>query len=182
MTFKIQSMTSLPRTQTGAALVVSLLILLIMTIVGVSSMQTTTLEERMAGNMRDQNLSFQSAEAALIEGENYLENIVLIVTDGTAGLHPKNGAPDVFDSDTWVNNAKSISASVYLNEDQKARFYIEKIGDVSKSTGKDLTFDAGGNKSKGGDVTGYKVVAIGKGPSGTSQSIVQSYYGKKEFQ
>lgn len=182
MIFKTQSTTSLPRTQTGAALVISLLILLIMTIFGVSSMQSTTLEERMAGNMRDQNLAFQSAEAALIEGERFLENTLLIVTDSTAGLHARNSAPNVFDADTWVNNAKSRSASVSLNDEQQARFYIESIGEISKPTGQDLTFDAGGNKSKGGDITGYKVVAIGKGPSGTSQSILQSYYGKKEFQ
>lgn len=182
MNFKSQSMNSLPRAQTGVALVVTLLILLVMTILGVSSMQSTTLEERMAGNMRDQNLAFQSAEAALIEGEEFLENTLLIVTDSTAGLHPKNEAPDVFDADTWISDAKSRSASVHLNDDQEARFLIEKIGDISKPTGKDLTFDAGGNKSKGSDITGYKVIAIGRGPSGTSKSILQSYYGKKEFQ
>lgn len=174
-------MSSLPRAQRGAVLVVSLIILLIMTIIGVSSMKNTTLEERMAGNLRDQNLAFQSAEAALIEGENYLENTLLIVTDGTAGLHDRNAAPDVFDADTWANNVKSVGA-VSLNDDQNARYFIEKIGDVSKSTGKDLTFDPGGNKTKGGDITGYRVVAIGEGPSGTAQSILSSYYGKKEFQ
>lgn len=171
-----------PRAQRGAALVVSLIILLIMTLLGVSSMQNTTLEERMAGNMRDQNLAFQSAEAALIEGETFLKNTLLIVTDGTAGLHAKNAAPDVFDMDTWTNDAKSVSASVYLNDEQSARWFIEKIGDVSKSTGKDKTFDPGGNNTKGGDITGYRVVAIGRGASGSAQSIVSSYYGKKEFQ
>lgn len=170
------------RQQGGVVLVVSLIILLVMTLIGVSSMQNTTLEERMAGNMRDQNLAFQSAEAALIAGETYLKNTLLIVTDGTAGLHAKNAAPDVFDMDTWTNNAKSVSASVYLNEEQSARYFIEKIGDVSKSTGKDITFDPGGNKTKGGDITGYRVVGIGRGASGTAQAIVSSYYGKKEFQ
>lgn len=186
MTFQPPSMTSsAPRAQRGAALIVSLLILLLMTIIGITSMQTTTLEERMAGNMRDLNLAFQSAEAALIEGESYLHNTLLIVTDGTAGLHDRSAAPNVFDPDTWTNDAKSrvaTVATVSLNYDQNARWFIEKIGDVSKPTGKDLTFDAGGNKLAGGDVTGYRVVAIGEGASGTAQSIVSSYYGKKEFQ
>jgi type IV pilus assembly protein PilX len=160
-----------------------MIILLIMTIVGVSSMQTTTLEERMAGNMRDQNLAFQSAEAALIEGENFLlpQNNVLIITDGTEGIHDRNAAPNVFDPDTWANDAKSRGA-ISLNDDQNARWFIEKIGDVSKSTGKDLTFDPGGNKNKGGDVVGYRVVAIGEGPSGNAQAILSSYFGRKEFQ
>lgn len=172
-------------TQQGAVLIVSLIILVLMTIIGVSAIKTTTLEERMVGNMRDQDLAFQSAEAAVIEGENYLENTVLIVTDGSAGIHDKGTLIDQFPfyADTWTDNTKSIPATVSINNEENVpRYYIEKLGDVSKSTGRDLTFDPGGSKAKGGDITGYKVVAMGRGPSGTAQSIVASYYGKKEFQ
>ncbi|MCK4742595.1 MAG: hypothetical protein KAT25_02110 [Sulfuriflexus sp.] len=168
--------------QQGAVLIVSLIILLLMTIIGVSSMKTTTLEERMAGNMRDQNLAFQSAEAAIVEGETYLRDTVLIVTDGTAGLHDIGLAPDPLVPATWTTAASSRSATVSLNDDQNARFYIEKLGDIEKPTGRNLTFDPAGNKTNGGDITGYKVVAIGEGPSGESQAILASYYGKKEFQ
>ena len=185
MTIQTQNIT-LPHTQGGAVLVVSLLILLIMTIVGVSSIQTTTLEERMAGNTRDQNLAFQSAEAALIEGENALANLVLFVAGN--GQHLKGDAPNEFDTDTWANDAKSTVA-VSLNDDQNARYYIEAIGSVnpngtSSAQGKNLTFDPGGNKGTeaSSTITGYRVVAIGEGPKGTAQSIVQSYYGKKELQ
>jgi type IV pilus assembly protein PilX len=51
--------------QSGAVLVVALLFLLIITMLGVTSMQSTTSEERMAGNVRDWNNSLQAAEAAL---------------------------------------------------------------------------------------------------------------------
>jgi len=61
-----------PVRQRGAALVVSLLILLVMTLIGVTAMQTTVMEERMAGNLRNSNLAFQAAEAALREAEAYL--------------------------------------------------------------------------------------------------------------
>jgi len=57
----------------GSALIVSLVILLIMTILGLTAMQTTTLQERMAGNMKDRNMAFQAAEAALRAGENWVE-------------------------------------------------------------------------------------------------------------
>lgn len=53
------------RRQSGAVLVVALLFLLIITMLGVTSMQSTTAEERMSGNARDQNNSLQAAEAAL---------------------------------------------------------------------------------------------------------------------
>jgi type IV pilus assembly protein PilX len=55
--------------QSGAALITSLLMLLVMTLIGVTAMQITNLEEKMAGNLRDRNLAFQSAETALRAGE-----------------------------------------------------------------------------------------------------------------
>lgn len=166
--------------QQGAVLVVSLIILLLMTIIGVSSMKTTTLEERMAGNMRDQNLSFQSAEAALSEGETFLDpnNNVIIVADGSAGIHDTGLAPNVFDPDTWVNNVKSVPVATQFNDDQNGRYYIEKLGPITKSEGKVISFDPSGGKANDSDITGYKVVAIGEGPSGTAQSILASYYGR----
>ncbi len=57
--------------QSGAALIVSLILLLVMTLLGVSAMQTNVLEEKMAGNFRDRDLAFQAAEAALRDGETY---------------------------------------------------------------------------------------------------------------
>ena len=166
--------------QQGAVLVMSLIILLLMTIIGVSSMKTTTLEERMAGNMRDQNLSFQSAEAALIEGEAYLDTVVIVVTDGSAGLHDTGQAPDVFDSDTWSNNVKSVPVVTTFNDDQNGRYFIEKLGPITKSEGKVISYDPSGSNSTDSDITGYKVVAIGEGPSGTAQSILASYFGRAE--
>ncbi|HYN77546.1 MAG TPA: PilX N-terminal domain-containing pilus assembly protein [Lamprocystis sp. (in: g-proteobacteria)] len=49
----------------GAALIVGLIILAIMTILGLSAMRGTALEERMAGNLKESNEAFQAAEAAL---------------------------------------------------------------------------------------------------------------------
>lgn len=61
-----------PTRQRGAALVVGLVLLVVVTLVGVGAMQTTTLQEKMAGNLRDSNLSFQAAEAALRHCEGIL--------------------------------------------------------------------------------------------------------------
>ena len=44
-------------TQNGVALIVSLIILLILSILGVQSLQTSTLEEKMAGNFRDNKVA-----------------------------------------------------------------------------------------------------------------------------
>lgn len=60
--------------QTGSALIISLLFLLILTILGVAGIQTTSMQERMSGNMRDRNMAFQASEAALRGGEDYVRN------------------------------------------------------------------------------------------------------------
>lgn len=53
------------RSQSGAALVVGLLLLLILTILAISGMTTATLELRMAGNEQYQERAFQFAEAGI---------------------------------------------------------------------------------------------------------------------
>lgn len=62
-------------TQRGAVLVVSLIFLLVLTLLGVVSMQNTTLEERMARNVYDGERAFQTAEAALREAEGWVMGI-----------------------------------------------------------------------------------------------------------
>ncbi len=59
--------------QSGAALFVCLVLLTIMTLIGISSVSTTVLEEKMAGNTRNRHLAFQAAEAALRAGENAVD-------------------------------------------------------------------------------------------------------------
>lgn len=59
----------LPQAERGAVLIVALIMLLLLTIIGLSSMRGTSLQESMAGNMRDSNLALQASEAALRKGE-----------------------------------------------------------------------------------------------------------------
>ena len=61
--------TILRRRQRGSALIVGMIFLLVMTMLGVTAMQTTGLEERMAGNMRDRGIALQAAELALRAGD-----------------------------------------------------------------------------------------------------------------
>ena len=56
--------------QHGTALVMALVILLILTVLGISSMNTSIMEERMSGNIQDLNRAFESAESGLTKGIN----------------------------------------------------------------------------------------------------------------
>ena len=59
----------LRRRCSGAALVVALILLVVLTLLGLSSVRTVALEERMTANTYDRSLGFQTAEAALRAGE-----------------------------------------------------------------------------------------------------------------
>lgn len=58
--------------ESGAVLIVALVILLILTILGLAVMESSIIEERSAGNALTRNAAFQAAEAALREGESAL--------------------------------------------------------------------------------------------------------------
>jgi type IV pilus assembly protein PilX len=51
--------------QSGAALVTALVMLVLVTILALSSMTTTTMDERMAANSQELNKAFQAAETGL---------------------------------------------------------------------------------------------------------------------
>ncbi|MEW6176401.1 PilX N-terminal domain-containing pilus assembly protein [Stutzerimonas frequens] len=78
----------------GAVLLVALVMLLLLTILGAAAMRDTNLQERMAGNMRDHNLAFQAAEAALRFAEQEVKtDYANLVNDA---LYPVNDeSPDV---------------------------------------------------------------------------------------
>ncbi|MFT7413974.1 MAG: type IV pilus assembly protein PilX [Methylophagaceae bacterium] len=59
--------------QSGVVLVISLIMLLLLTMIGITGMQVTGLEEKMAGNMKNSNTAFQAAETALRDRELWLQ-------------------------------------------------------------------------------------------------------------
>ena len=60
-----RSLRARPRHQTGVTLIVLLVMLVIVTLLTVSSLRSTTMEERMAGNSRDREKALQAAEAVV---------------------------------------------------------------------------------------------------------------------
>jgi type IV pilus assembly protein PilX len=58
----------------GFALVGSLLFLVVLTLLGLSSISTVTLQERMASNLREKDRASEVAEIAARDGEQFLAN------------------------------------------------------------------------------------------------------------
>ena len=119
------------RRQRGVALFISLVLLLVLTIIGVSSVQTTTLETRMARNEHDALLAFQSAESALRDAENFLEGVVTtaIFTDaGGSGLWTVSdlGDPNRWEqAGVWTGGTSAVAPTTVDGVDEAPRYIIE---------------------------------------------------------
>jgi type IV pilus assembly protein PilX len=121
--------------QTGVVLVISLIILLLLTLIGLSAMQTTVLEERMAGNLRDKSLAFQTAESALRMAESSLKPPMLLPTFtnmGTGGFYtitPTISLADTFISldSFWTTNPVALSSMTNLGNNATPLYFIQKL-------------------------------------------------------
>lgn len=87
--------------QRGAALIVSLLLLVVITLIGISGMQTSSLQERMSGNMYDRAIAMQAAEAALSFAEAQL------IADAN------NFQDDCLDPDSNANNCTVVPPGTF---------------------------------------------------------------------
>lgn len=61
------------RNHRGIALIVSLILLTLMSLVGAAGIRAVTKEEKMVSQVFDRSLAFQAAESALREGEQWIE-------------------------------------------------------------------------------------------------------------
>lgn len=105
MTTFIQGSTS-RRRQQGAALFVGLILLILMALIGLAAMQSTLLQERMAGNFRLVNLAFQNAEENVRIAEGRIQ------ADANANLAHAPDAVDcaAIDYGAWIPTQAATAA------------------------------------------------------------------------
>ncbi len=70
--------------QRGTVLVMAMVILLILTIIGVTAMNTSSLEAKMATNIQETNRAFEAAESGLNKAMNTSGSFDLFATGGIA--------------------------------------------------------------------------------------------------
>jgi type IV pilus assembly protein PilX len=123
--------------------------LLLLTIIGTTGMSVVSLEEKMAGNLRDRNLAFQAAESALALGEAAIAAKPTITCPG--GANPAgfylpmdfncDGAKEttqVWDAALWTDDTKSVKYNTDANAttidltglSANPRFIVEDLGVV----------------------------------------------------
>lgn len=89
--------------QHGVALVVAMIMLVVATLIGLSSIRSTTLQERMTSNLFDRSIAFQNAETALRAAEISISSTTQILDN----LYTNN--KDDFDCDPLRPNAISCT-------------------------------------------------------------------------
>ena len=108
-------------TQSGFALAMTLIMLLILTILGVTAVNMSTLQQKMAGNMQETQVAFQAAESAVREAEAWIsaqDPVRPQIIGGTPACTTANSVCDLGIGDTiatqndnwWVVNAREFGA------------------------------------------------------------------------
>lgn len=176
--------------QKGAVLIVALVVLLLLTILGVALLESSVVEERMAGNYLDRNQVFQSAEFGLREAESYIARLTEAPIAAAGGLVKPLSEPSTTagtwwmdPADTWVSawwatrtdgwwltngtpTATSVDMSGTLNN---PRYVIEEYDEVC-----DVASDANVTDC----VFVFRITTIAWGGRNTSV-MLQSLYSRR---
>lgn len=149
--------------QRGMVLLVSLVFLLLLTMLGISSMQNATLQEKMAGSVTQRNLSFQKAEAALRMGEAWITSNASSVARCTS---PNTCAPPV-ESTTVTTPGLNTSSGVTWVSTGSGLYGIQNLGTTAAPIKRPPTCGTG-------SVIMYRVTSVAI--QGNSRTVLESIY------
>jgi len=167
-----------PVRERGAAMVIALVMLLVLTLLATASARMTLMEERMTGNTQDRNIAFQAAEAGLRAGEDEAQVPVLpdfdvnangLYTSANPGDDPVWTAVDWTDPDEVLISDELADAPGML-ADASTSYIVEQLPRVS-TPGESLAADASVDEA-----TFYRVTARGVGVSGNAIVTLQTTF------
>ncbi len=193
------NVTSKLNRQRGTTLVISLIILLVMSLIGIANMQSTTMQERMASNTKQKSVAKFAAESALKVAEDWLDTNVkrsshVLQFNGSNGLYSAldvsatvSKAPvtadisDLGKASAW-SNTTAHSGSAIINTDivgRQPQYVIEYIGRDYRGTANkvigtdDLSKVAESSFSK---PFFFRITAIGWGKDDNIYTVLESIY------
>ncbi|MFL0810778.1 MAG: pilus assembly protein [Agarilytica sp.] len=185
----MNTISSPPNHQSGAALVISLIILLVLSIIGIQGLQSTTLEEKMAGSFRDRAIALEAAEAGLAAAESYLNRYEMVRptpadTDYIWEYGSSQANTDFANLGSWAD-AENNSTNVFTSSDHlwnaAPKFFIEERGLITEEESAGKNAGVGSREDTPNntvEVWGYRITAIGYGSSPNSQVVLQANYEK----
>ena len=168
--------------QTGSTLVISMVILIIVMLIGVTTMVISNTQFKLAGNLQFEDSAMNNTETAVTTAENWLSTGTnynnagfTTYSSATAHLHPTGHlegltAPDNDPlSMTWDDDN---SAEVAGNSNQ--RYLIQQMSTGNRLQGSSQA--VGGHASSGcNHVNTYLITARGMSARGATK-FVQSFY------
>lgn len=163
--------------QHGSALIISLLILLVMTIIGISAMSSSTLEEKMAASDRNQKGVFQNAETSLktAETELFKEDYNIVrgkMLDDTKGYYTQDDARfDYLTPSAWKPEDNCIAILKNSNNEGSSCYVIEE-SNVMLSPGEAGEYGATSSPERGNQISKITVRSTDK--NGMSAAVLQS--------
>lgn len=175
----------------GAVLVVGLVMVLLISIIGISAIRGSNLQEAMAGNMRERNLAFQASESALRIGEESISDTkTRPVINNSAGLYNdtyKTPTTSIltFTADNWIDATKVKVTALGLMTDayHQPSYVIEQLdpdlGAGAAMEGSGIDADA---MLITGDITPYRVTSRGFGKAENAVKTLQTSYNRRYFQ
>lgn len=165
--------------QRGAILVTSMLLLLVLTIIGVTVMQMSRMQERMAGNTRDVNLAFQAAEGSLRSAEAYIRAQVtrpVECSSSPCNVWVEGSVPGTvanLDATWWADNGNTFGQATMAGLEAPPTAAVEAFGFVRTDGGVVM----GQDPPDGRDF--YQVTSRSTGGSGLAEVVLQSTYTRK---
>ncbi|WP_207063836.1 PilX N-terminal domain-containing pilus assembly protein [Motiliproteus sp. SC1-56] len=160
------------RRQRGAALIIALVFMVMLTVVALSSMHSSTFEIKIARSVKSQMDVMNASEDALKRGEEVVANLGDISSFPSGdGFYQGASLAQLSGLDDLLNNFTASSATVSVGEGQ---FYIEYLGPISPG-GNSAAF---GNPGFGTRHL-FRITGVGKLDGGQSK-VTQSYFATSE--
>ncbi|MPR04901.1 pilus assembly protein PilX [Pseudomonas sp. MAFF 212408] len=152
------------RRQTGMVLVISLVFLLVLSLIGLASMQGAVSQQKIAGSLWHRNQSFQSAESALRLGESIVHRAggALPVCSSVSLC-----APPLESSSVAGAGANPVSAVMWVGS-KNGLYGVQSLGLAVGLAGLPAETSA----------TVYRVTAVGL--SGQSRTVLETLYARVE--
>lgn len=96
--------TRFPRKQSGAALYIALIMLILMALIGLVAMQVAGLQERMSANYQAGSMAFQNAEAEARGQEGSLKTAVSAGAEVLTNQAPRDCGKTPFDAEAYTGS------------------------------------------------------------------------------
>lgn len=162
----------------GAALIVALLLLLVLTILGVSAMSSSTMQGLMASSYEQQTSTLARVENVLLEGEREVEDLVAIGIPSPVPSYFRNLqeipiAPQQFAVGTMDWTVGAVAAAQMIGDFAiPGRFVIEYMGEF-EVPGESIAVGGAFEDSR---IHIFRVSARGEETQRGGLRIVQSLY------